>query len=82
MDTKKRDKTMVTFSFKIETDLGQNRGWKRENVKIHYCDARFDAQNLCFHASKPMVLPPETYGFAPQNLCFYNPKALVLSASI
>ena len=75
MDTKKRDKTMVTFSFKIETDLGQNRGWKRENVKIHYCDACFDAQNLCFYPSKTMVSLSKNYGFAPQKLCFSNPKA-------
>ena len=66
---------MMPFSFKIEIDFGKNRRRKRENVKIHYRDAHFFEQNLCFCPSKPVVLPSKNYGFAPQNLCFYNPKA-------
>jgi hypothetical protein len=74
-DSKKCDKTMLAFSFKIEIDSGQEWCWKCKNAKIHYCDACFDAQNLCFYPSKPMVSLFKNYGFAPQKLCFSNPKA-------
>ena len=80
--TKNRDKTMLPFSFKIEMEFGQNRHWKRKNVKNHYHHAHFAAQNLCFYPSKTMVSLPKNYGFAPQNLCFYNPKPMFFSANI
>jgi len=78
---KKHDKFMLPFSHKIEIDLGENRHRKGENVKNHYRDAHFDAQNLCFYASKTMVLLPKNYGFTLRNLCFCNPKPMLFSAN-
>ena len=65
-DSKKRDKNLLPFFLKIEMEFRQNGRWKSKNVRIHYRNAHFAAQNLCFYPSKPMVSLLKTYGFTPQ----------------